>query len=160
MSAVGPPLAASRCRPGTEVGRQRRPVPMSVVGRRWADGKLILGYSLYRVCWKNCMKVVNLRWCPCGSNCTPSLALISVLRLCSASLVRNDLEIPVKNNGSLLLNFLGSNPLDLFKFYVEDLKSRFHDEKKIIKEILKEKAFEVEVCNQSTCIFWSIKFVR
>ena len=39
----------------------------------------------------------------------------------------------------------GSTPLDLFKFYVEDLKSRFHDEKKIIKEILKEKNFEVYV---------------
>nr|CAG4649326.1 EOG090X064W [Scapholeberis mucronata]SVE93615.1 EOG090X064W [Scapholeberis mucronata] len=39
----------------------------------------------------------------------------------------------------------GSNPLDLFKFYIEDLKSRFHDEKKVIKEILKEKAFEVDV---------------
>jgi len=41
--------------------------------------------------------------------------------------------------------FVGSTPLDLFKFYVEDLKSRFHDEKKIIKEILKEKGFEVQV---------------
>lgn len=39
----------------------------------------------------------------------------------------------------------GSTPLDLFKFYVEDLKARFHDEKKIIKEILKEKDFVVEV---------------
>ncbi|XP_042206058.1 pre-mRNA-processing factor 40 homolog A-like isoform X2 [Homarus americanus] len=39
----------------------------------------------------------------------------------------------------------GSTPLDLFKFYVADLKSRFHDEKKIIKEILKEKSFEVQV---------------
>ncbi|XP_023312754.1 pre-mRNA-processing factor 40 homolog A-like, partial [Anoplophora glabripennis] len=39
----------------------------------------------------------------------------------------------------------GSTPLDLFKFYVEDLKSRFHDEKKIIKEILREKDFEVKV---------------
>lgn len=38
----------------------------------------------------------------------------------------------------------GSTPLDLFKFYVEDLKSRFHDEKKIIKEILREKEFEVK----------------
>lgn len=35
--------------------------------------------------------------------------------------------------------------MDLFKFYVEDLKSRFHDERKIIKEILKEKGFDVEV---------------
>ena len=32
---------------------------------------------------------------------------------------------------------LGSTPLDLFKFYVEDLKARFSEEKKIIKEILK-----------------------
>ena len=48
---------------------------------------------------------------------------------------------------SLTFHFLftGSTPLDLFKFYVEDLKSRFHDEKKIIKEILKEKNFDVEV---------------
>merc|ERR1711962_161299 len=33
----------------------------------------------------------------------------------------------------------GSTPLDLFKFYVEDLKARFSDE----KEILKEKDFEM-----------------
>ncbi|XP_066287093.1 pre-mRNA-processing factor 40 homolog B-like isoform X2 [Branchiostoma lanceolatum] len=39
----------------------------------------------------------------------------------------------------------GSTPLDLFKFYVEDLKARFHDEKKIIKDILKDKDFTVEV---------------
>lgn len=38
----------------------------------------------------------------------------------------------------------GSTPLDLFKFYVENLKARFHDEKKVIKEILKEKSFEVK----------------
>merc|ERR1712098_336127 len=37
----------------------------------------------------------------------------------------------------------GSTPLDLFKFYVEDLKARFSDEKKVIKEILKEKEFDV-----------------
>ncbi|XP_063235647.1 pre-mRNA-processing factor 40 homolog A isoform X2 [Bacillus rossius redtenbacheri] len=46
---------------------------------------------------------------------------------------------------SAMLGQPGSTPLDLFKFYVEDLKSRFHDEKKIIKEILKEKGFEVQV---------------
>lgn len=44
---------------------------------------------------------------------------------------------------SAMLGQNGSTPLDLFKFYVEDLKARFHDEKKIIKEILKEKDFEV-----------------
>lgn len=42
----------------------------------------------------------------------------------------------------------GSTPLDLFKFFVEDLKDRFHGEKKIIKEILKEKNFLVEVNTQ------------
>ncbi|XP_060108588.1 pre-mRNA-processing factor 40 homolog B [Heteronotia binoei] len=39
----------------------------------------------------------------------------------------------------------GSTPLDLFKFYVEDLKARFHDEKKIIKDILKDRNFSVEI---------------
>ena len=32
---------------------------------------------------------------------------------------------------------IGSTPLDLFKFYVEDLKARLHEERKIVKEILK-----------------------
>ena len=40
--------------------------------------------------------------------------------------------------------FSGSTPLDLFKFYVEDLKARFHDEKKIVKEILKVKKISTE----------------
>lgn len=40
---------------------------------------------------------------------------------------------------------LGSTALDLFKFYVEDLKSRFYEEKKIIKEILKQQSFLVDV---------------
>ena len=35
--------------------------------------------------------------------------------------------------------------MDLFKFYVDDLKARFHEEKKIIKEIVKEKQLEVQV---------------
>jgi len=38
----------------------------------------------------------------------------------------------------------GSTPLDLFKFYVEDLKARFHDEKKVVKEILKDNGLSVE----------------
>jgi len=37
----------------------------------------------------------------------------------------------------------GSTPLDLFKFYVEELKARFSDEKKIIKDILKEKDYDM-----------------
>ena len=44
-----------------------------------------------------------------------------------------------------MLGQTGSSPLDLFKFYVEDLKSRYQDEKKLIKEILKEKNFDVNV---------------
>jgi len=44
-----------------------------------------------------------------------------------------------------LLGQPGSTPLDLFKFYVEDLKARFHDEKRVIKEILKGKNLTVEV---------------
>lgn len=39
----------------------------------------------------------------------------------------------------------GSTPLDLFKFYVEDLKARFSEEKKIIKEILKDLDFTVDI---------------
>ncbi|KAK2161677.1 hypothetical protein NP493_1565g00027 [Ridgeia piscesae] len=38
---------------------------------------------------------------------------------------------------SSMLGQPGSTPLDLFKFYVEDLKARFHDEKRIIKELLR-----------------------
>lgn len=45
---------------------------------------------------------------------------------------------------SAMLGQAGSTPLDLFKFYVEDLKARYHDEKKIIREILKEKQFTVK----------------
>ncbi|XP_069509983.1 pre-mRNA-processing factor 40 homolog B isoform X2 [Ambystoma mexicanum] len=48
--------------------------------------------------------------------------------------------------GQTAFSFLtGSTPLDLFKFYVEDLKARFHDEKKIVKDILKDRSFSVEV---------------
>lgn len=37
----------------------------------------------------------------------------------------------------------GSTALDLFKFYVEDLKARYEDEKQIINEILKARNFTV-----------------
>lgn len=39
----------------------------------------------------------------------------------------------------------GSTPLDLFKFYVEKLKCRLPSDKKIMKEILKEKSYAIEV---------------
>ncbi|CAG2118844.1 unnamed protein product [Medioppia subpectinata] len=41
--------------------------------------------------------------------------------------------------------FAGSTPLDLFKFYVEELKARYEDEKQMIKDILKSKDFEVTI---------------
>jgi len=55
---------------------------------------------------------------------------------------------------------LGSTALDLFKFYVEDLKSRFHEEKKIIKEILKENSFVIDVSffNYVVKVFTTICF--
>ena len=34
-------------------------------------------------------------------------------------------------------SFAGSTPLDLFKFYVDDLKARLHEDKRTLKEILK-----------------------
>merc|ERR1712156_717137 len=53
-------------------------------------------------------------------------------------------SICADNRFSHMLGQPGSTPLDLFKFYVEDLKSRYTMEKKVIKEILKEKSFEVK----------------
>ena len=37
----------------------------------------------------------------------------------------------------LMLTQSGSTPLDLFKFYVEDLKSQFGQDRRIIKDILR-----------------------
>lgn len=39
----------------------------------------------------------------------------------------------------------GSTPLDLFKFYVDQLKVNLQDDKKLIKTILKDKKFSVQV---------------
>jgi pre-mRNA-processing factor 40 len=39
----------------------------------------------------------------------------------------------------------GSSPLDLFKFYVDDLKARYHEDKKLLKEMIKEKKIEVNL---------------
>lgn len=49
----------------------------------------------------------------------------------------SQVECVLYNCGALLLSFTGSTALDLFKFYVDELKTRLHEEKKIIKEILK-----------------------
>ena len=47
----------------------------------------------------------------------------------------------------------GSTPLDLFKFYVDNLKSRLHEDKKTLKEILKV-AYSHSI-NRS----WPLRFV-
>ncbi|VDM10632.1 unnamed protein product, partial [Wuchereria bancrofti] len=44
-----------------------------------------------------------------------------------------------------MLKQSGSTPLDLFKFYVEDLKSQFGQDRRVIKEILKDLNVTVEV---------------
>lgn len=48
----------------------------------------------------------------------------------------------------------GSTPLDLFKFYVDDLKATLHDDKRAVKEILKVKNFSVEMETEFQD-FWS-----
>lgn len=45
---------------------------------------------------------------------------------------------------SAMLGQPGSTPLDLFKFYVDQLKAHYHDDKKLIKDILKERKFNVQ----------------
>jgi len=53
-------------------------------------------------------------------------------------------SICADNRFAHMLGQPGSTPLDLFKFYVEDLKSRYTMEKKVIKEILREKSYELK----------------
>ena len=50
----------------------------------------------------------------------------------------------------------GSTPLDLFKFYVEDLKARFSDEKKIIKDILKAGPICI-LSHTHKCLFYDFR---
>lgn len=67
----------------------------------------------------------------------PSAALVLLTLWCCHNHVLSEL---VLNNMCMLVYGVysaGSTPLDLFKFYVEDLKARYHDEKRIIKDILK-----------------------
>ena len=42
-----------------------------------------------------------------------------------------------------MLTQTGSTALDLFKFFVEDLKNQYYQDRKIIKEILKDLAVDV-----------------
>ena len=49
----------------------------------------------------------------------------------------NSIKYMIEVFAQRTLTFPGSTPLDLFKFFVDDLKSRLHEERKIIKDILK-----------------------
>jgi len=44
----------------------------------------------------------------------------------------------------MLTHFSGSTPLDLFKFYVDNLRKRYEDDKQVIKMILRDKQFQVK----------------
>ena len=39
----------------------------------------------------------------------------------------------------------GSSPLDLFKLYVDDLKLRYYEDRKLIKEIVRDKRFDMQL---------------
>ena len=54
-----------------------------------------------------------------------------------------------------MLSQPGSTPLDLFKFYVLELKSRFNREKRIVKEILEDRNFSVDF-NTSLEVFLKV----
>lgn len=44
---------------------------------------------------------------------------------------------------AMLTHFSGSTPLDLFKFYVDNLKRRYEEDKHVIKQILKDNQIQV-----------------
>ena len=46
---------------------------------------------------------------------------------------------------STLLSNTGSTPLDLFKFYVEDLKEQYGQDRRVIKDILNDQKKAVQV---------------
>ena len=70
--------------------------------------------------------------------------MMTIIRMLKIKMMMLRMEMTLFARFHALLGQPGSTPLNLFKFYVEELKARFHDEKKIIKEILKEKEFELE----------------
>ena len=64
---------------------------------------------------------------------------------CSANPVRHYLFKSSLWNEKHRPFYLGSTPLDLFKLYVDDLKARYHDEKKTVKEILRDKGYTIDI---------------
>lgn len=59
------------------------------------------------------------------------------------SLLYHDISADSRFEAMLNQPLSGSTPLDLFKFYVEDLKARYEDEKVVIKDILKRQNFSM-----------------
>lgn len=59
------------------------------------------------------------------------------------SLLYHDISADSRFEAMLNQPISGSTPLDLFKFYVEDLKARYEDEKIVIKDILKRQNFSM-----------------
>ena len=53
-------------------------------------------------------------------------------------------DIKKENAFDNMLGQPGSTPLDLFKFYIEDIKDRFPDEKKMLKDMMKDHNLTVE----------------
>ena len=72
---------------------------------------------------------------------------MTIIRMLKIKIMMIRMEMTLFARFNALLGQPGSTPLDLFKFYVEELKARFHDEK-IIKEILKEKEFEMDAATR------------
>ena len=54
-------------------------------------------------------------------------------------------DIKKENAFDNMLGQPGSTPLDLFKFYIEDIKDRFPDEKKMLKDMMKDHNITVEM---------------
>ena len=74
--------------------------------------------------------------------------MMTMIRMLKIKMMMLRMEMTLFARFHALLGQPGNTPLDLFKFYVEELKARFHDEKKIIKEILKEKEFDLDAATR------------
>ena len=71
--------------------------------------------------------------------------MMTIIRMLKIKIMMIRMEMTLFARFNALLGQPGSTPLYLFKFYVEKLKAMFHDEKEIIKEIIKDKEFEMDV---------------
>ena len=63
--------------------------------------------------------------------------MMTIIRMLKIKMMMIKMEVTLFARFHALLGQPGSTPLDLFKFYVEDLKSRFHDEMAVRHEFTK-----------------------